>query len=68
VFWAAEALGFYSGSALAFFTLLSLYDPASHGEVKSWIRRIVITAGFILVMYLLFAKLLSVFTPRGLFF
>lgn len=68
IFWAAEALGFYSGSALAFFTLLSLYDPASHGEVKSWVRRIVITAGFILVMYLLFAKLLSVFTPRGLFF
>ncbi|MFU8778020.1 MAG: tripartite tricarboxylate transporter TctB family protein, partial [Roseovarius sp.] len=68
IFWAAETLGFYSGSALAFFALLSLYDPAPHGEVKSWVRRVVITVGFILVMYLLFARLLSVFTPRGLFF
>lgn len=68
IFWAAEALGFYTGSAAAFFALLSLYDPAPHGEIRSWVRRMAITAGFILVMYLLFAKLLSVFTPRGLFF
>ena len=68
IFWAAETLGFYSGSALAFFALLSLYDPAPHRDIKSWMRRAVITSGFILVMYLLFAKLLSVFTPRGLFF
>lgn len=68
VFWAAHALGFYTASTIAFFVLLSLYDPAPHGELKSWIKRILITAGFLVVMYGLFARLLSVFTPREIFF
>ncbi len=68
VFWAAQTLGFYTASTIAFFVLLSLYDPAPHGELKSWIKRILITAGFLAVMYGLFAKLLSVFTPREIFF
>ncbi len=68
VFWAAHALGFYTASTIAFFVLLSLYDPAPHGELKSWIKRIFITAGFLVVMYGLFARLLSVFTPREIFF
>lgn len=68
VFWAAKALGFYTASTVAFFVLLSLYDPAPHGELKSWVKRILITAGFLVVMYGLFAKLLNVFTPREIFF
>ena len=68
VFWAAQSLGFYTASTIAFFVLLSLYDPAPHRELKSWIKRILITAGFLAVMYGLFAKLLSVFTPREIFF
>lgn len=68
VFWAAQTLGFYTASTIAFFMLLSLYDPAPHGEIKSWIKRAIITAGFLAVMYGLFAKLLSVFTPREIFF
>lgn len=68
VYWAAETLGFYTASTVAFFILVSLYDPAPHGEVKSWIKRIVITAGFLAVMYGLFALLLNVFTPREIFF
>ena len=68
VYWAAQGLGFYTASTLAFFILVSLYDPASHGEVKSWVKRIVITAGFFAVMYGLFAMLLNVFTPREIFF
>lgn len=68
VFWAAQALGFYTATTIAFFILLSLYDPAPHTEAKSWIRRIVITAGFMAVMYGLFAQLLYVFTPREIFF
>ncbi|GFE50735.1 hypothetical protein So717_24880 [Roseobacter cerasinus] len=68
VFWAAKALGFYTASTLAFFVLLSLYDPAPHGVGKTWVRRIVITAGFLAVMYGLFAMLLKVFTPREIFF
>lgn len=68
VYWAAEALGFYTASTLTFFVLVSLYDPAPHGEIKSWIKRIVITGGFLAVMYGLFALLLNVFTPREIFF
>jgi len=68
VFWAAKALGFYTATAIAFFILLSLYDPAPHSEMKSWVKRLLITAGFMAVMYGLFAQLLNVFTPREIFF
>jgi tripartite tricarboxylate transporter TctB family protein len=68
VFWAAKALGFYTATTIAFFILLSLYDPAPHSEARSWIRRALITAGFMAVMYGLFAQLLYVFTPREIFF
>ena len=68
IFWAANALGFYTATTITFFVLLSLYDPAPHSEIKSWAKRIIITAGFLAVMYGLFAKLLNVFTPREIFF
>lgn len=67
IFWAAKALGFYTSSTIAFFILLSLYDPAPHSEIKSWIRRALITAGFLAIMYGLFAMLLNVYTPREFF-
>ncbi len=68
VFWAAKALGFYTASAIGFFVLLSLYDPAPHSEMKSWIKRGVITACFVAVMYGVFAMLLKVYTPREILF
>lgn len=68
VFWAAPALGFYTASTIVFFILLSLYDPAPHSEVRTWVKRALITAGFLAVMYGLFAMLLNVFTPREIFF
>lgn len=68
VFWAAASLGFYTASTCAFFILLSLYDPAPHSEVKTWVKRILISAGFLAVMYGLFAMLLGVFTPKEIFF
>ncbi len=68
IFWAAKGLGFYTATAIAFFILLSLYDPASHKELKTWGKRILITAVFMIVMYGLFAKLLTVYTPREVFF
>ncbi|MCP5071777.1 MAG: tripartite tricarboxylate transporter TctB family protein [Rhodobacteraceae bacterium] len=67
IFWAAKSLGFYTASTLAFFILVSLYDPAPHGQVGSWIKRAVITVGFIAVIYALFAVVLKVYTPRGMF-
>ncbi|MGJ5617769.1 tripartite tricarboxylate transporter TctB family protein [Sulfitobacter sp. MF3-043] len=68
IFWAAKGLGFYTATAIAFFILLSLYDPNSHSEVRSWVKRVIITACFMVVMYLLFATLLKVYTPREIFF
>ncbi|WP_375230657.1 tripartite tricarboxylate transporter TctB family protein [Roseobacter sp. S98] len=68
IFWAAKALGFYTATTLAFFVLLSLYDPAPHGLVRSWVRRVIITACFMAVMYGLFAVLLKVYTPREILF
>ena len=68
VFWAAKGLGFYTATTIAFFAALSFYDPAPHGEVKSWIKRIIITACFIGVMYLLFAVVLKVWTPKEILF
>ena len=67
-FWAAQTLGFYTASTLTFFILLTLYDPAPHNEAKTWIKRLIITAGFLAIMYGLFAKLLYVFTPKEIFF
>jgi hypothetical protein len=66
-FWAAKALGFYTATTLAFFILLTLYDPAPNNVAKTWIKRVLITAGFMAVMYGLFAMLLNVFTPREIF-
>ncbi|KIC17398.1 MULTISPECIES: tripartite tricarboxylate transporter TctB family protein [unclassified Leisingera] len=68
VFWAAKALGFYTATAIGFFILLSLYDPAPHSEGKTWVKRMLVTAVFVAVMYGLFAKLLSVYTPREILF
>ena len=68
IFWAAKGLGFYTATTIAFFILLSLYDPASHREIKSWLKRVIITACFMAVMYGLFAKLLKVYTPREIYF
>lgn len=68
VFWAAKGLGFYTATSITTFILISLYDPAPHGELKTWIKRALVTAGFMAVMYGLFAMLLNVFTPREILF
>lgn len=67
VFFAAKYFGFYLSSLVAFFVLFSLYDPASHKDMKSWVKRIVISVLFMLVIYALFTLLLKVQTPRGMF-
>lgn len=67
VLFAAKALGFYLASFLTFVILYALYDPASHLSVRSWARRLVTAALFMLVIYALFTLLLKVQTPRGLF-
>lgn len=68
VFWGAKSLGFYTATTIAFFVLLSIYDPAPHTEPKTWLRRGIITAVFVAVMYGLFAMLLNVYTPKEILF
>jgi len=67
VFFAAKYLGFYVSSLIAFFILFSLYDPASHKDLRVWVKRIVVSVLFMLVIYALFTLLLKVQTPRGIF-
>lgn len=68
VYWLADTLGFFASAALAFFVLLSLYDSSPHNKIGSWLTRLMITAGYLAVMYGLFALLLKVYTPRGVLF
>ena len=68
IFYAAKGVGFYTATSVAFFVLLTLYDPAPHGAIKSWVKRVIVTACFMAVMYGLFALLLKVYTPREIFF
>ena len=68
VFWAAKAFGFYTATAVTVFVLISMYDPAPHSAPKSWVKRVAIAVGFMVVMYLLFKMLLGVFTPREILF
>ena len=68
VFFAAKALGFYASSTIAFLTVFTLYDPSPLIDKKAWIKRLIVTACFMAVMYCLFALLLKVQTPSGIFF
>ncbi|MDE0537166.1 MAG: tripartite tricarboxylate transporter TctB family protein [Rhodospirillales bacterium] len=67
VFFLAEFLGFYTASALTFLVIVSLYDPASHYEIQTWVKRFGVMIGFIAIMYGLFTLLLKVQIPKGLF-
>jgi len=67
VFVLAETLGYYLAATLSFLAIYSLYDPEPHLKLRSWIVRLTVTAGFITVIYLVFAVGLRVQTPRGLY-
>ncbi len=68
IFWLAEFLGFYVASTLTFFTLLTLYDSGNRRQLSNWTKRILITTLFMTIMYALFAFVLKVQLPSGLFF
>jgi len=68
VFVAATSLGFYVSGALAFLAITTLYDPAPLSSLNGWVRRIGVTLIFMGVIHALFALLLRVQTPRGMFF
>lgn len=66
VFWAAKTVGFYASSTATFFTLYTIYDPASLTDGRGWLKRIIVTTIFMAIIYGLFALLLKVQTPRGM--
>lgn len=66
IFWAAKTLGFYAATTVAVFLLITWYDGRAMTDLKAWIRRVVITAIIMAVLYGLFAKVLAVYTPRGM--
>lgn len=68
IFFAARGLGFYVASTITFLTLYTIYDPAPLKDGRAWIRRGLVTLGFMVVIYGLFVLLLKVQTPRGYFF
>ncbi|MDJ0612329.1 MAG: tripartite tricarboxylate transporter TctB family protein [Rhizobiaceae bacterium] len=68
VFFAAKSLGFYFASTIAFLTVFTIYDSVPLRDIRGWIKRILVTAIFMLVIYGLFAMLLKVQTPRGIWF
>ena len=67
VFWAAKALGFYVSSTIAFFMVYSFYDPTPYSSSKDWFKRVGVTLAFMAIIYGLFALVLQVQTPRGMF-
>ncbi len=67
VFIAAESLGFYVSSTIAFFLVYTIYDPSRLADGRAWMRRIITTVLFMAVIYGLFSLLLQVQTPRGMF-
>ncbi len=68
VFFAAKQFGFYVTSSVAFLAVYSVYDPAPLSSAIAWAKRIITTALFMAVIYGLFALLLKVQTPRGMYF
>ncbi len=67
VFFAAKIFGFYVSSIAAILIIYSMYDPVSLLSTRDWIKRGVVTISFIAVIYIMFALILQVQTPRGLF-
>ena len=67
VFALIPLLGFYTAAAVSFFAIYTIYDPESHLSPMTWAKRVVITAGFIGLIYVVFALGLRVQTPRALF-
>ena len=68
IFFAARQFGFYVTSTVAFLAIYTFYDPAPLTSAVGWGRRIITTALFMAVVYGLFALLLKVQTPRGMYF
>ena len=62
---AAKNWGFYASSALAFLAIYGFYDPADWRSGRAWAKRLFVAAVFMVVLYVLFALVLQVQTPKG---
>lgn len=62
-----EVIGFYTTSLLAFFAIALIYSSESI-SVRSVVKKLIVAALFMTVLYLLFWQGLHVRTPQGLLF
>ena len=67
-FFAAKALGFYFASTIAFLAIYTLYDPRFANQRKRLAQARSCHGWIMAVMYGLFALLLKVQTPKGIWF
>lgn len=68
ILFAAKWLGFYVASfGASWFSILCPTRPRI-SKPSTWLRRLIITTGFMLMIYGLFSMLLKIQTPRGLYF
>lgn len=63
-----EIIGFYAGTFLAFFLLVSVYGKRAAIDTKALISKITIGLLLVFVLYSLFWHLLNVRTPTGWLF
>lgn len=63
-----EAVGFYTASFLAFFAIAVVYSGDSGRGFKPILKKLVIAALFMVILYLLFWQGLHMRTPRGFLF
>jgi hypothetical protein len=63
-----ETLGFYMSSFLAFLSILLLYGKRKALDVEAFTIKVVVSSGFMIILFLLFWNGLHVRTPTGWFF
>jgi len=63
-----EDVGFYTSSFLAFLAVLVVYGNRGISNMKVMLTKVGVSAGFMLVLYLLFWNGLHVRTPTGILF
>ena len=63
-----EDLGFYTSSFLAFLSILLLYGKREITDKKALLKKVMVSFGFMLILYALFWQGLNVRTPTGLLF
>ena len=63
-----DTVGFYTSSFFVFLAFLILYGKREMTNLKAFVKKVSVSTGFVLVLYLLFWQGLHVRTPTGWIF